>query len=144
VNDTRGEYWVTFDVLESEAAQLEGATGGADDRVGGVVTQEPSDGTAMVVFQVVADDPDGAWRQAEVVYEELRGLAGLANAPSLGGTVTRLRDAPSTAPRTVPAPSEGPPRSPQSNLTRDCSRRQERCWTRAIASRAARHARRLA
>jgi HEPN domain-containing protein len=99
-----GEYWVTFDVLETEAQHLEDATVSADDRVGGVVTQEPSDGTASVVFQLVAYDQDGAWREAEEVYEKLRRDAGLENAPSLGGSVTRLRDAP------VPVPTPPKPR----------------------------------
>lgn len=55
-DQTRGaEYWITFDVLETEAAELEEATGvGYDERVAGVITQDPSDGTAMVAFQVRA------------------------------------------------------------------------------------------
>jgi hypothetical protein len=100
---TAGEYWVTFDVLETEARQLEDATG-ADDRVGGVITQEPSDGTATVVFQVVALDDEGAWREAEEAYETIRQGAQLDNAPALGGTVTRLRDTPVAPP--------APPRQP--------------------------------
>jgi hypothetical protein len=120
-----GEYWVTFEVLETEAGALEGATAAADDRVGGVVWQEPSDGTAMVVFNVVADDPDSAWHEAELIYEQLRELAGLANAPSLGGSVTRLQDAPPDAIQ-KPYASHAPPQAstPQPH---------ERVITRAVA-----------
>jgi HEPN domain-containing protein len=100
-----GEYWVTFDVLETEAKALEDATGvGAHDRVGGVVTQEPSDGTAMVVFEVVALDQDGAWREAEEAYEALREDARLENVPPLGGSVTRIREAPSEVVARAEAP----------------------------------------
>jgi hypothetical protein len=88
---TPGEYWVTFDVLETEAKALENAAGASvHDHIGGVVTQEPSDG-----FDVVALDQDGAWRQAEEAYERLREDARLENVPPLGGSVTRLREAPS-------------------------------------------------
>lgn len=108
-----GEYWVTFDVLETEARRLEDVASD-DDRVGGVVTQEPSDGTAMVVFQVVAYDQDGAWREAEEAYEKLRQAAHLDSAPSLGGSVTRLRDSPIAAsrppaPPSLTIPTVGPP-----------------------------------
>jgi hypothetical protein len=112
VIEPRGEYWVTFDVAEEEAAALEDATGRGDDRVGGVITKEPSDGTALVVFEVVADDDGRAWQIAEEIYEQLRGLAHLENAPPLGGTVTRLKDALATVPPAAPpSPRRGPIRA---------------------------------
>jgi hypothetical protein len=102
-----GEYWVTLDFLDSEARALEEATGYGDDRVGGVVTSEPSNGTAIVVFQIEAFEPEEALTEAEGIYGQLRTYAGLPDAQPLSGTVTTLlepRSEPPIEPPTAPPP----------------------------------------
>jgi hypothetical protein len=90
--DALGEYWVTLDFLNSEARRLEDATGHYDERVRGVVTSEPSDGSPTAVFQIEAESPEDAYRGAEELYANLRGTAGLAESQALGGTVTTIRE----------------------------------------------------
>jgi HEPN domain-containing protein len=98
-----------FDVLESEAPELEEATGVEyDERVGGVLTQEPSDGTATVAFQVQATNPNSAYADALDAYEQLRRRAGLAVVPPLSGTITQLRG-PATTGAGPPGASHPPP-----------------------------------
>ncbi|HEV3071848.1 MAG TPA: hypothetical protein VGY76_10545 [Solirubrobacteraceae bacterium] len=106
--NTHGEYWVTFDFLDSEARELEEATASADERVGGVVTSEPSNGSATAVFQIEAFNPQQAYQEAEGLYATLRADAGLAQAAPLGGTVTTLRE-PVIEPSAPPAPPPPPP-----------------------------------
>lgn len=91
------EYFISLDVLATEAQRLEDATGVKwDGRVGGVITKEPSDGSAYVVFQVRAGDEDAAYADALEAYEILRSDAGLDPAPPLAG---RVRGAPPGAGR---------------------------------------------
>jgi hypothetical protein len=110
-----GEYFISLDVLDIEARRLEDATGVKwDERVGGVITKEPSDGSAHVVFQVPAPDPDAAYGEALQAYEALRSDAGLDPAPPLAGSVTLLRELDETAstPRAgPPAPIPPPPKA---------------------------------
>ncbi len=102
------EYFISLDVLDTEAERLEHATGVKwDERVGGVVTKEPSDGSASVVFQVRAHDPEAAYAAAVEAYEALRSDAGLDPTPPLAASVTVLRDLDETA--TASAPSAPKP-----------------------------------
>jgi hypothetical protein len=112
-----GEYWVSFDFDEDEARRLEDATGAFDERIGGVITKEPSDGTANVVFQVRADSPETAWGEAVELYGQLRVEAGLAEMPPLAGTVHLLRELPpeELPPAEPPAPPKPPPEPPPHN-----------------------------
>jgi hypothetical protein len=103
-----GEYWITLDFLDSEAHEVEQATGSVDQRVGGVVTREPSDGTAMVVFQIEAASHEEAYAEAVELYADLRATAGLAEAAPLAGTITTLRE-PGIEPRSEPSPPPPPP-----------------------------------
>jgi len=108
VANTLGEYWITLDFLESEARELEEATISADERVGGVVTRVPSNGSATGVFQIKAFSPQAAYREAEELYASLRASAGLPKAPPLGGTTTELKE-PAVE---LPAPATPPPSPP--------------------------------
>ena len=108
VQEPLGEWWVTFDVSDAEAARLEEATGTGDGdaRVGGVVATEPNDGNSLVTFQVHDHDPDDAFQQALQAYAALRRRAELPEAPPVSASFTRLRDAPGherVAPGTGPA-----------------------------------------
>jgi hypothetical protein len=115
-----GEYFISFDVLDREAPALQDATGVKwDERVGGVITKEPSDGSAYVVFQVRADDEDAAYGEALEAYGALRSDAGLDPAPPLGGAVVLLRavdetdETPTPLAPPVPLPSSTAPTPPR-------------------------------
>lgn len=91
---TLSEYWVTIRVPEVDATALEKAVEiQHDERVAGVIWEEPSDGSAIVAFQIRAPsqvEPGDmrVFNEAQEAYGELRKTAGLSE--ERGGMLTSM------------------------------------------------------
>jgi hypothetical protein len=107
------EYWVTFIVLDDDALALERALHeDPDERIAGVIREDPNEGTAMVAFRIVTQAPtdwtdNPAYRQAMEAYAELRRNARLPEGTPGMATTTDLR---------VLADDVGPPMRPPASL----------------------------
>jgi hypothetical protein len=94
------EYWVAMSVRDVDARALDDATHAEyDDRVAGVIFEEPSEGFALVAFQIRAPDneshPNAAHVQAMDAYDKLRRNARLdEDASPMMVTTVRLRRMP--------------------------------------------------
>lgn len=88
------EYWVTASIRDTDARAIEAAAHlEYDARVAGVIVDEPSNGFALVAFQVrVLDDDDSvlgaAYTDAMEAYEKLRRNAHLGEEASPGVVVS--------------------------------------------------------
>ncbi len=110
------EYWVTMTIPEADAAALEKAVGvEPDDRVGGVIWHEPSDGLAIVAFQIRAPEQESpgdmtVFNEANDAYRTLRRNAGLDPDEKPGMTTSvELRVLPDTG--ALPPPATRKPAS---------------------------------
>src|SRR5450755_1485083 len=90
------EYWVTMSVRDIYARALDDATDVEyDDRVAGVISEEPSEGFAVVAFQIRAPDTNAAYVEAMDAYDKLRRNAHLGeDASPVMGTTVELRRMP--------------------------------------------------
>lgn len=115
---TLAEYWITMRIPDTDAVALEQAQDiEHDDRVAGVIWQEPSDGSAIVAFQIRGPVEPSVGNFAVVndamdAYRILRRNAGLDPDEPPGITTSMelrvLPDAGALPPRATPTPASLP------------------------------------